>query len=139
MLSTAESCTGGGLGYALTAVPGSSAWYMGGVVSYSNEYKQAFLNVPASLLNDYGAVSSQVAVAMATGLSKSSGSQAAISVTGIAGPDGGSPTKPVGLVWLGSYDIERSARTKSVNISGNRSQIRNSAIQAAIEFFLSDL
>lgn len=139
MLSTAESCTGGGVGFALTAVPGSSNWYLGGVVSYSNRYKQDFLGVPEALIQEAGAVSQPVALAMASGLVKKAGADAAISITGIAGPDGGSLSKPVGLVWLGTEDPVRGPRTKQLNLSGARDDVRRLAIQEAMIFFLSDL
>ena len=100
-LSVAESCTGGGLGAALTAVPGASSVMLGGVISYANAVKRDLLSVPAELLERYGAVSAPVAEAMALGVRRLTGSDWALSVTGIAGPDGGTPDKPVGLVFVG--------------------------------------
>ena len=99
-LSVAESCTGGGLGAALTAVPGSSAVFAGGVIAYSNEVKQQLLDVPAELLERHGAVSDPVVTAMAEGARQRLGTDWSIAVSGIAGPGGGTDEKPVGLVHL---------------------------------------
>lgn len=99
-VAVAESCTGGGLGAALTAVPGSSDVVLGGVIAYSNAIKQALLGVPAVLLNQYGAVSDPVAEAMAEGVRQRTGADWGLAITGIAGPGGGSPEKPVGLVHI---------------------------------------
>ncbi len=100
-LSVAESCTGGGLGAELTAVPGASSVMLGGVISYANAVKRDLLTVPSELLEQHGAVSAPVAEAMALGVRRLTGSDWALSVTGIAGPDGGTPDKPVGLVFVG--------------------------------------
>ncbi len=138
-LGTAESCTGGGLAYRLTAVAGSSRWFAGGMVTYSNRFKQDWLEVDAQLIQDEGAVSEQVARAMAEGLVKVSGVDATLAVTGIAGPAGATATKPVGLVWLATSDPQRGTRTKRLNLSGDREAIRRAAIHDAIKFFLQDL
>src|SRR5688500_4985133 len=100
-VSVAESCTGGLIGSRLTEVPGASSYFMEGVVSYSNEAKARTLNVAKPLLDEFGAVSAEVAGAMAEGMRNRSGTDYAISVTGIAGPGGGTEEKPVGLVYLG--------------------------------------
>jgi PncC family amidohydrolase len=100
-LATAESCTGGLISHYLTNVPGSSAWFKGGVVSYANALKMQFLNVKAETLAQYGAVSEETVVEMAVGICKQLGTEVGIAVTGIAGPGGGSAEKPVGLVWVG--------------------------------------
>jgi nicotinamide-nucleotide amidase len=99
-LAVAESCTGGGLGAALAAVPGASDVFLGGIIAYANAAKQALLGVPAALLESHGAVSDPVATAMAEGARHATGATWAIAVTGIAGPGGGSAEKPVGLVHL---------------------------------------
>lgn len=108
-LATAESCSGGLVGVKLTAVPGSSRYYPGGVVAYSNESKRALLEVPAALLERHGAVSAEVARAMAEGARRRFGADLAVSTTGISGPDGGTPEKPVGLVYVGLASPEGSA------------------------------
>jgi len=107
-LSTAESCTGGLIGKLLTDVPGSSAYYVGGAVSYANEVKTALLGVPNELLERYGAVSEPVARAMAEGAAARLGTSHAVAVTGIAGPTGGTPQKPVGLVYIGLHSPGRT-------------------------------
>jgi nicotinamide-nucleotide amidase len=108
-LATAESCTGGLVGAKLTAVPGSSRYYQGGVVAYSNEAKRALLDVPEELLRRHGAVSAEVARAMAEGARRRFGADLAVSTTGISGPEGGTPEKPVGLVYVGFASPEASA------------------------------
>ena len=138
-LVTAESCTGGGLGHALTALAGSSNWYLGGVVAYSNQFKCRFLSVDESLIEEFGAVSKQVAIAMARGMIQEPSASTAISITGIAGPEGGSKDKPVGLVWLGTNDPDRGNRALQLNLAGSRNEIRHQAIEHAINFFLSGL
>jgi len=99
-LSVAESCSGGLIAKRITDIPGSSAYFLLGAVTYSNDSKELVLGVPAGLIEKYGAVSSEVALAMAEGVRKISGSDLAIATTGIAGPDGGSPEKPVGTVFI---------------------------------------
>ncbi len=106
LISTAESCTGGLIGHLLTSIPGVSATYPGGVVSYSNDVKMQLLGVPKETLEEHGAVSAETAAAMAEGVRQKLGANLGLSVTGIAGPGGGSPTKPVGLVYLGLADGE---------------------------------
>lgn len=103
-LATAESCTGGGIASAITSVPGSSEYFLGTVVAYSNALKQQLLKVPEHIIQEYGAVSEQVVRAMAEGVLHLTGSDYAIAVTGIAGPDGGTPEKPVGTVWIAVGD-----------------------------------
>ena len=103
-LATAESCTGGLVGHVLTEIPGSSAWYLGGAVVYSDSLKRRLAGVPADLLATHGAVSGEVAHALAAGIRQRLETDIGISVTGIAGPAGATPTKPVGLVFVGVAD-----------------------------------
>ena len=103
-VATAESCTGGLIAHAITSNPGSSGYYLGGVVSYSDAVKRSSLGVPAALLDAYGAVSAQVALAMAAGARERLAADLAVGVTGVAGPSGGSEEKPVGLVYIGIAD-----------------------------------
>jgi PncC family amidohydrolase len=109
-LATAESCTGGLIGHRLTNVPGSSASYLGGIIAYANDVKANSLGVPWDTLNTHGAVSRETALAMARGVRAALGADIGLSVTGIAGPDGGTPEKPVGTVWIGlSADDDENA------------------------------
>ncbi len=138
-LATAESCTGGGLAYALTAVAGSSAWFQGGIVTYSNNVKTSLLQVASADIDRYGAVSDVVAEAMAKGAAALGGVDAAIAVTGIAGPDGGTPDKPVGLVWIGCTDPANGSRVQRLQLDGNRHSIRHQCLVEALKFFLKGL
>lgn len=135
-LATAESCTGGLIGAALTSVPGSSRVYVGGVVSYTNEVKNAVLGVPNTLLEGYGAVSEPVAQAMARGAREKLGSQIAVSVTGLAGPAGDGSEHPVGTVFVGYCDENRLC-SREYHFIGDREQIRNAAAKAALELVLA--
>ena len=130
-LATAESCTGGGIGAAITAVPGSSAVYKGGIISYTNEIKQKLLGVPADLLADFGAVSAPVAEAMAKGAREALNADIAVSVTGLAGPGGDEFGNSVGTVYIG-YADEGKTLSREYHFSGNREDVRNAAIEAAI-------
>lgn len=130
-LATAESCTGGGIGAALTAVPGSSAVYKGGIISYTNEVKEKLLHVSPELLQNVGAVSSQVAEAMAQGVRNQLQSDVAVSVTGLAGPGGDDFSNPVGTVFVG-YADENVCLSKHFHFSGDRQSIRNQSITAAL-------
>lgn len=129
--ATAESCTGGGVGSAITAVPGSSAVFAGGVISYSNDVKAEVLGVSRDDLMRVGAVSSEVAAQMAEGVRKLLKVDCAVSLTGIAGPDGGSAEKPVGLVWFGLATKE-GVRTEKAIFRGDRAQVRDQAITHAL-------
>ena len=111
-ISTAESCTGGYVAHRLSSIPGSSAYFLGSVVSYSNQVKEEVLGVPAEYLRDYGAVSEQVAVSMAEGVRRRLGTTYAISTTGVAGPSGGTPEKPVGTVWIACAGPEGTVTRK---------------------------
>lgn len=129
--ATAESCTGGGVGSAITGVPGSSAVFAGGVISYSNEVKRDVLGVSAESLDKYGAVSPQVAAQMADGVRRLLKADLAVSLTGIAGPDGGSDEKPVGLVWFG-LSTPSGTRTEKCLFRGDRAQVRAQAVVHAL-------
>lgn len=131
-LATAESCTGGLIAGALTAIPGSSAAVQGGIVSYSNEVKQHELSVSTSDLEAHGAVSEPVAIQMAKGARKALATTLAVSVTGIAGPDGGSAEKPVGTVWFG-IDAPSGTQAEVRHFSGNRDEVRVQTVEHALE------
>lgn len=130
-ISTAESCTGGLLGAALTQEPGSSQFYLGGVVSYSNTLKQGLLGVNEDSLKLYGAVSEEVAKEMAEGIRSKTGSDLAVSTTGIAGPDGGSNEKPVGLVYIG-FSTPKGVHAERFQFYGERESVRQLTVQAAL-------
>ena len=134
-LATAESCTGGLVGAALTNLPGSSAWYLGGVVAYANELKIRLLGVPAAVLAAHGAVSLETARAMAAGARAATGADFAVAITGIAGPAGGTPEKPVGLVYIGVAAPHGTATFKH-HFSGSRAEIRQAATEAALRHLL---
>jgi len=131
-VAVAESCTGGLIGHRLTQVPGSSAYVDRGVMCYSNRAKTDLLGVSPSLIERHGAVSAEVAAAMARGMRERSGVSVALSVTGIAGPGGGSPAKPVGLVYLG-LDAVDTTSTKEYRFSGDRAVVKQRASQAALD------
>ena len=133
VLTTAESCTAGGIGYAVTLVPGSSAWYDRGFITYSNESKMQVLGVSAAYLRDFGAVSEPVARAMAFGALSHSAAQVALAVTGIAGPDGGTPEKPVGTVYLALADRE-GCTVRRCLFSGSREEIRTVTAITALDW-----
>ena len=135
-LVTAESCTGGWIAKTLTDVAGSSQWFDRGMVTYSNRAKEEMLDVPAEVLAEYGAVSEQVALAMAQGALRRSRAQVAVAVTGIAGPDGGSGDKPVGTVWIGWQWPTGHAEAVRHTFSGGRESVRRHAVKAALEGIL---
>ena len=137
-LATAESCTGGGIGYAITAVSGSSSVYLGGVVSYANEVKNRILGVPEEVLLSYGAVSEQTAKAMAEGVRSLIGSDVSVSVTGIAGPASDNTNKPVGLVYIG-VSSSFGTLVNEYHFSGNREEIRIQTIEAALKLVQSQI
>jgi nicotinamide-nucleotide amidase len=144
MMATAESCTAGGIAYAVTKVPGSSAWFERGFVCYSNDAKHELLGVPDDVLAQHGAVSEAVAEALARGALAASHAQVALSVTGIAGPGGGSPGKPVGMVCFGWALQPGTAAEPVVVVStrrfdGDRAAVRTQSIVAALEGALAQL
>jgi len=131
-IATAESCTGGLIAARLTNIPGSSTYFLGGVVCYSNDLKTAWTRVPPEIIESKGAVSSEVALALADGIRKSTGAALGLSVTGIAGPGGGTPEKPVGLVHIGLAD-EKGPKERAFRFPGDRERIRTQATNAALD------
>ena len=131
-IATAESCTGGAIADAIVSVPGASATYRGSIVAYANDVKIALLDVPAEMLARVGAVSEETARAMAEGVRVRLGVDIAISTTGIAGPGGGTPEKPVGLVWFGYVDERGESESAAFTFLGNRADIRTRATTAAL-------
>ena len=132
MLATAESCTGGWVGQLITAQPGSSHWYERGFITYANIAKQEMLGVPAETLETYGAVSEETASAMAAGALKHSHAQATLAISGIAGPGGGTPQKPVGLVCYGWALADGTRLSSTCRLDGDREEIRSRAVAAAL-------
>ncbi|HMI55082.1 MAG TPA: competence/damage-inducible protein A, partial [Gemmatimonadaceae bacterium] len=130
-LAVAESCTGGLLGERITNIPGSSDVFLGGVIAYHNDVKCQELGVSVETLEKYGAVSEEVALQMASGIREKLGASVGVSVTGIAGPGGGTPQKPVGLVWIAVHAVEAKARR--FHVVGDRTEIRQRAAQAALD------
>ncbi|GAB7022136.1 CinA family protein [Salidesulfovibrio brasiliensis] len=138
-LATAESCTGGLIASTLTDVSGSSEWFRGGVVAYANEVKENILGVPQSELQTHGAVSEEVVKHMAMGVQKAVGANVSVAVSGIAGPTGGTPEKPVGTVWI-AWAINGSvARTKHNVFFGTREEIKNQTVMHAVNGLLAIL
>ncbi|HEX2693426.1 MAG TPA: competence/damage-inducible protein A [Gemmatimonadaceae bacterium] len=130
-LAVAESCTGGMLGERLTNIPGSSDVFLGGVIAYHNDLKKGLLGVASADLEEYGAVSEAVALQMASGIRARASADVGVSITGVAGPGGGTPDKPVGLVWIAIDGPQRKARR--FHVGGDRAEIRQRAAQAALE------
>ncbi len=131
MLATAESCTGGMIAAACTDLAGSSAWFERGFVSYSNAAKTQLLGVPADCIASHGAVSEPVARAMAQGALTHSAAQVAVAVTGVAGPGGGSPDKPVGTVWI-AWAMADQVRTERMQFNGDRAAVRQATVEHAL-------
>jgi PncC family amidohydrolase len=134
-LATVESCTGGLVGHLITETSGSSAYYVGGFITYSNELKQDLVGVPAEVLAAHGAVSAQTALAMATGGRARTGADIGGSVTGIAGPDGGSPDKPVGMTYVAVADADGTLVRRYV-WSGSRAENKRASAEAVLELLL---
>ena len=139
-MASAESCTGGMIAAACTDLAGSSDWFERAVVSYSNDAKIELLGVPAAMLAQHGAVSEPVARAMAEGMQRSSGADLAVAVTGIAGPAGGTPAKPVGTVWFGfaqrAADGAPHIGSEHRRFDGDRAQVRSAAVAHALRGLL---
>lgn len=133
MMSSAESCTGGGVAYCATEVAGSSQWLERSFVTYSNQSKQEMLGVQTSTLEKHGAVSEAVVSEMAVGALKHSGAQVSVAISGIAGPGGATETKPVGTVCFGWADIDGQLQIETHNFSGDRKQVRDQAIEKAFQ------
>ena len=134
-VAVAESCTGGLVASAITEVPGASGYFLGGVVSYADTAKTALLGVPEAELAAHGAVSAQVAVAMAAGARTRFGATLAVSITGVAGPDGGSEAKPVGLTYVGIATAS-ATDVRRLQFGGDRAENREAAALAALEWLL---
>lgn len=139
VLVTAESCTGGWLGQAITAVPGSSAWYAGGMITYSNIAKQVQLGVSVDSLNSYGAVSETVVREMAWGALQGSEAHVAVAISGVAGPDGGTIDKPVGTVCVAWSLGNDNIIAKTYYFQGNREAVRAQAVVIALQGLVSGL
>ena len=137
-IAVAESCTGGLLGGRLTSVPGSSAYFLGGIISYANEVKINRLGVPAEIIERFGAVSAETARAMATGVIQAIGSDIGVSITGIAGPDGGTPEKPVGTVFIG-LATDKGSTHRHHQLSNDREVNRERAVSAAMNLIYKEL
>ncbi|NDY56617.1 CinA family protein [Desulfovibrio sulfodismutans] len=137
-LSTAESCTGGLIGHILTNQPGASDWCLGGVVAYANSVKTGLLGVPAATLASAGAVSKETVLAMAEGVRKATGSACAVAVSGIAGPEGGTPDKPVGTVWM-AFAMPDATDAQCFQFTGSREEIKAKTAAAALGNLLARL
>ena len=135
MLATAESCTGGGIAQAVTRVSGSSGWFERGFVTYSNDAKEEMLGVSPDTLEHHGAVSEATVQEMAQGALQYSRAQAALSVSGVAGPTGGTPEKPVGTVWF-AWATNDTMQTACHHLSGDRDAIREKSVQISLEGLL---
>ena len=134
-LAVAESCTGGLIGAQLTSVPGSSAYFSGGVIAYSNDVKMSLLGVSMGLLESEGAVSALVVESMAMGVVMAAAADCGIAVTGVAGPDGGTDDKPVGTVWIG-IALPTGTTSRMYRFDGDREAVREQTVTAALELFL---
>lgn len=135
-VTTAESCTGGWISKVLTDVAGSSLWFARGFVTYSNEAKAEMLGVPSDVLDTHGAVSEPVVIAMALGAARAAHCELAVSVSGIAGPDGGVPGKPVGTVWF-AWHSPAGIESEAHQFAGDREAVRRQSVAAALEGLIS--
>jgi len=134
-VTTAESCTGGGIAEAITRIPGSSVWFEAGYVTYSNQQKTRQLQVPEALFGQVGAVSREVVEAMVRGAQTHSAARFAVAVSGVAGPDGGSAEKPVGTVWL-AWGVGDELSSERRQFPGDRDAVRRQTVKAALEGLL---
>ncbi|TQV77157.1 CinA family protein [Aliikangiella marina] len=137
-VATVESCTGGFIGKALTDQAGSSQWFAGGLITYTNESKTQLADVAPDLIEKYGAVSLEVADAMARGAQRHFPGCVSVAVTGVAGPDGGTPDKPVGTVCIATC-LNGRVNAKKFLFEGNREQVRESTVDQALEMVLADI
>mgnify|MGYP001064689077 CR=1 FL=1 len=135
-LAAAESCTGGWLAKIITDIPGSSAWFDGSVVSYSNQAKQSLLAVKQATLTEFGAVSGETVLEMTDGLFSHTEADVAVSISGIAGPDGGSEDKPVGLVWLSWGRRDKTIFANPFHFDGDREAVRKQSVKQALNSLL---
>jgi PncC family amidohydrolase len=135
-VAAAESCTGGLVAHLITQVPGSSGYLRGGVVAYANEVKEAVLGVPADVLAAHGAVSAQVAIAMADGVRARLGADVGVAVTGVAGPDGGTADKPVGLTYVAVSGRGRESVVRRFHWTGDRAENKLASAEAALQLLL---
>lgn len=133
VLATAESCTGGWIAKLLTDIPGSSAWFEGGAVTYSNGLKQTLLGVTATTLEHHGAVSRECALEMVAGALTRFGASVAVAVTGVAGPTGGTPDKPVGTVWVAWQRRDSGPQAEEFRFDGERDAVRRHTVAVALE------
>lgn len=138
-VATAESCTGGGVAAAITAIPGSSAWFEYGVVSYANTAKEKMLGVSAQTLARDGAVSEATVIEMARGVLALSGADIAVAISGVAGPGGGSPTKPVGTVWFAWAKKTGGVRTEHQLFPGDRARVQQQSVRFALQGLIDEL
>ncbi len=138
-LITAESCTGGGLAYAITSIPGSSIWFDRGLVTYSNRSKEELLGVNPETLAAFGSVSAEVAQEMAEGALHHGPAQISIALTGIAGPDGGTLDKPVGTVWIACASKTAATQVTHYLFTGERALVREKSIETALQILSSRL
>lgn len=132
-IATAESCTGGGVAAAITAIPGSSAWFEYGIVSYANAAKEKLLGVSSETLAHDGAVSEAVVIEMARGVLALSGADIAVAISGVAGPSGGSPEKPVGTVWFAWAMATGEIKTELKRFDGDRAEVQERAVVWALK------
>lgn len=139
MLATAESCTGGWVGETVTAVPGSSDWFDRGFITYSNQAKQEMLGVAAATLEKHGAVSEPTVREMASGALNNSRAQAALAISGIAGPSGGTAEKPVGTVWIAWAFANGAVASEKQVFAGGRLEVRQQAVEMALQGLLERL